>query len=276
MLGLGFTTQRLARRLLERNLPVYAAVRGPERFTQFEALGVRLCPVTLPQPTIGGLPRGAIWVHSIPPLTEPDKSAVRALICEMTPSRTLYISSTGVYGAQIHVSETSLVAPVDEKGLARVEEEEWIASPTAPWSSLILRSAAIYGPGRGIHVRLREGKLPRGTGGVVSRIHADDLAALLEAGIDAQLAGAWPVADDLPAESETVAKWCAEFMGLALPDTSAGFPVTGRSVDGRKIRELLGVRLKYPDYRTGIPASLREEVAVPNVSTTRPPQASSR
>jgi hypothetical protein len=31
-------------------------------------------------------------------------------------------------------------------------------------------------------------------------------------------------------------------------------------VDGRAIRRLLGVDLKYPTYRVGIPAALKEEV----------------
>ena len=125
---------------------------------------------------------------------------------------------------------------------------------------LIVRSAAIYGPGRGVHVRLREGKIPRGAGGVVSRIHVDDLVSILEAGIDSELKGAWPVADEWPAPTEEVVAWCAKRMGIAFPhDTSQHFPASGRRVDGRKIRELLGVALEYPSYRTGIPASLQEE-----------------
>jgi hypothetical protein len=88
----------------------------------------------------------------------------------------------------------------------------------------------------------------------------DDLAALLEAGIESKLEGAWPVADEQPAASEEVADWCAKRMGITLPEESwARFPVSGRNVNGTKIRELLGVGLKYPSYRTGIEASLLEE-----------------
>lgn len=271
LLGLGFTTQRLARKLCADGVPVFAAVRGPERFAEFEALGVRFCPLR-PE----GIPRGAALVHTIPPLNDAEKSATRTLIREISPRRILYISSTSVYGAQDRVSETSPVAPIDDKGAARVDEEEWIASPQAPWTSLILRSAAIYGPGRGIQVRLREGKFPRGAGGVVSRIHVDDLAALLGAGIRSELTGAWPVADGLPAASEEVAAWCAEFIGWPLPDASTGFPVVGRSVDGTAIRKLLGVSLKYSSYQTGIPASLREEGWNPRVSRPSRSQVSSR
>jgi nucleoside-diphosphate-sugar epimerase len=252
ILGLGFTMQRLARRLRQRGAQVFAAVRRAERFTEFEALGVRLCGLSPNE-----LPPAAVLVHSAPPLAEPEESAIRSLILGSAPRRVLYISSTGVYGAQTHVSAASMATPNDDKGHARIEEEEWISN--GPWSSLILRSAAIYGPGRGVHVRLREGKLPRGTGGVVSRIHVDDLAALLEAGIASRIEGAWPVADDHPAASEEVAAWCAKLMGIPLPDGSGtGFPVAGRHVDGQEIRDLLGVELKHASYKTGIPASLTE------------------
>jgi len=255
ILGLGYTTQGLVRRLRAREIPVFAAVRGPERFAAFTELGVKLLPLTA-----AGFPRSAVLVHSIPPLAEPEKSAIHTLIQEIAPRRIVYISSTGVYGAQSHISEDSPAAPNDEKGHARIEEEDWLTAPEVPWSTLILRSAAIYGPGRGIHVRLREGKRPRGSGGVVSRIHVDDLVAILEAGIDSQVTGEWPIADEQSAPSDEVSAWCANLMGIALPgDTATRFPVSGRDVDGTKIRELLGVKLKYPSYKTGIPATLIDE-----------------
>ncbi len=239
ILGLGFTTQRLARRLRERGISVYDAKTAGE----------------IPPPP------EAILVHSVPPLAEPENSAIHALITAIQPRRILYISSTGVYGSQTEVDESTPPSPNDAKGRARLAEEEWLADPAFPGrSSLILRSAAIYGPGRGVHARLREGKLPRGAGGIVSRIHVDDLVSILEAGIDSELEGAWPVADECPAASEEVAAWCANLMGIALPRGSPQhFPVSGRKVDGRKIRELLGVALAYPSYQTGIPASLLQE-----------------
>ncbi len=250
ILGLGFTTQRLARRLLQRHTPVYAAVRGAERFADLAKMGVRFAD----------FPENSVLVHSVPPLREPDQSSIRTRIVDLAPRRILYISSTGVYGAQTHVNERTPAAPDEEKGRLRLEEESWLSSRAQ--SVLILRSAAIYGPGRGVHVRLREGKLPRGTGGVVSRIHVDDLAAILEAGIDASIDGAWSVADDCPAASEEVVAWCANRMGLQIPNEAGPrFPVSGRSVDAKRIRELLGVELKYPSYESGIEASLASESA---------------
>jgi nucleoside-diphosphate-sugar epimerase len=259
ILGLGFTTRRLARRLRQRDVPVYAVVRHPERFRDLEGSGVHLCPLACASPQ-DAVPQGAVMVHSVPPLPDSEKLPLRVLIERMAPRRILYISSTGVYGAQSSVSEESLSAPDDDKGRARTDEEQWIASPDHSWSSLILRSAAIYGPGRGVHVKIRENKLPRGVGGTVSRIHVDDLVAILDAGIESGIEGAWPVADYHPAPSEEVAAWCANRMGIAMPDAAwKQYSVTGRSVDGRKILEVLGVELRYTDYRAGVEASLLEE-----------------
>ena len=97
---------------------------------------------------------------------------------------------------------------------------------------------------------------------MVSRIHVDDLAAVLEAGIGSDLTGAWPLADDRPCSSEEISAWCAGLLRLPPGNPRLEpFPVAGRSVDGTQIRRLLGVRLAYPDYETGILASMTEEAA---------------
>lgn len=260
ILGLGFTGQRVARRLLPRGERVFAAVRGVERFSALEGAGLLLAEMDLDRVSIfPHLPRRADLIHCIPPLDDPENLALRALIEELNPRRVVYISSTSVYGGHVEVDEETPVHPNDERGRRRVAEERWIAS--GPWSSLILRSAAIYGPGRGVHAALREGRIPRGAGsGVISRIHVEDLAALIEAGVCSTLEGAWPVADEMPCSSAEIAAWCAKSMGLdGEPRIAAPFPIVGREVNGRMIRELLRVSLRYPSWETGVPASIAEE-----------------
>src|ERR1700744_5067196 len=121
ILGLGFTTQRLARRLLEKGTPVYAAVRDAGRYSELRNAGVILRELS-PE----GLPRDATIVHSIPPLPEPERSTTRKLIGGMGPRRLVYIFSTSVYGSAAEVDEQTPDAPIDEKGRARVDEEQWI------------------------------------------------------------------------------------------------------------------------------------------------------
>jgi nucleoside-diphosphate-sugar epimerase len=261
ILGLGFTGERLARRLLRRGVPVSAGVRGIRRFAELAQAGLQLSELTLDHPEVMLLPRNAVAAVLIPPLPEPENTALRENIRRLEPSRVVYVSSTGVYGDQVDVNAGTPAEPSDDRGRLRVEEERWIAS--GPWTSLILRSAAIYGPGRGVHASLREGKLPRGAGsGIVSRIHVDDLAAIVEAGIFSDIQGAWPVADDAPCSTEEIARWCRQALQLkpiAGRKLTLGRWNAGRKVDGRKIREMLKVDLQYPSWQSGIQASLRDE-----------------
>jgi nucleoside-diphosphate-sugar epimerase len=93
----------------------------------------------------------------------------------------------------------------------------------------------------------------------VSRIHVDDLAAHAEAALLSDVTGAYPVADEEPCTATEIAEFCSRLLGIPMPQNSArprfGQP-SNRRVDGSAIRRLLGVRLIYPTYRTGIPASL--------------------
>jgi nucleoside-diphosphate-sugar epimerase len=250
ILGLGFTGQRVARRLLARGIAVEAAVRGDiSRFNGLINTELRV----VGWETALELGRKSILLHSIPPLGPGETLALHDLIEALEPVRVVYISSTGVYGAEQIVDDTTPAAANEPKGEQRLAEEAWIGA--GPWSSLILRAAAIYGPGRGVHTAVRERRLPRSAGsGIVSRIHVDDLAALTDAALFSDLVGAWPVADDLPCSSAEIIAWCSG--GETLP---VGTTIRGRSVNGRKIRELLSVELRYPSWKTGVPAALREE-----------------
>jgi len=256
ILGLGFTGSRLAGSLLRGGAEVFAAVRGTERFSELVTAGAQISEWT----EVTSLPRNTVIAHLIPPLTEPENSALRETIQRLAPKRVVYVSSTGVYGGQTDVDWDTPAEPNDERGRLRLEEERWIAS--GPWTSLILRAAAIYGPGRGVHVAIREGRMPRGAGsGIVSRIHVDDLAAIIEAGLFADIEGAWPVADDEPCSSAEIAAWCAQLLQIepVAGYENPGKPIIGRRVNGRKIREILGVELKYPAWQAGVAACFAEE-----------------
>jgi nucleoside-diphosphate-sugar epimerase len=167
----------------------------------------------------------------------------------------VYLSTTGVYGAAKAVDESTPVDGSSERARVRLEAEQAIAS--GAWSTLILRPAAIYGPGRGVQESVRRGTYPPGEN-FISRIHVDDLAAVAEAALLSNLTGAYPVADDEPCTSREIAEFCAARLGVPLPAGPVAAPrIFGdRKVDGRASRRLLGVELRYPSYRTGIPASL--------------------
>ncbi|MDQ6700102.1 MAG: NAD-dependent epimerase/dehydratase family protein [Acidobacteriota bacterium] len=271
ILGCGYTGQRLARSLLKKGVPVIATTRNPARLASLAQAGVNvvrldlaLDPVSLAN--LKGLTGdGTLVLHSIPPISigsgieEPTPRLIEAL--HERCARLVYLSTTGVYGATRDVDERTLPAPRTEREELRVAAEQAVVAGSI--SSLILRPAAIYGPGRGVHVSLQGGTFRLWGKGdnFVSRIHVDDLAAHVEAALFSDVKGAFPVADDEPCPSREIAGFCARLLGLEMPPEDLGAELgetrhADRRVDGSAIRRALGIALRYPSYRAGIPASL--------------------
>lgn len=258
ILGAGFTGERVAARLLAAAASgtghggvVMATTRHPER------LCARLAGAEVRSYEAGDsldwIPPGARILHSLP---VPVAARIRG-----RAERLVYLSTTGVYGDQHEVDETTPIAPRNAREQSRADEERAVAGACA--NHLILRPAAIYGPGRGVHVSLLEGKHRYWGDGknYISRIHVDDLAAIAAAALRSDLTGAYPVADDEPARAIDITRFCCELLGIPVPPPQAGEPGEdtrrgNRRVDGRAVREKLGVRLLFPSYRLGVPASI--------------------
>ena len=250
ILGCGFTGQRVARRFLAGGANVTVTTRTPERLAGLAQLGARV--ITLDD-LADHLRPGSLVLHSIPPSGPPNLVDTLGT----APARVVYLSTTGVYGAATHVDETTPVDLQSERARPRLEAEQRVAA--GPWSSLILRPAAIYGPGRGVQESLPRGAYHAGDN-FVSRIHVDDLAAHAEAALLSDLQGAYPVADEEPCTTREIAEFVAHLLQLPSvfqpPPGTKGRTTTNRRVDGSAIRRALGITLAYPSYRTGIPASL--------------------
>jgi nucleoside-diphosphate-sugar epimerase len=263
ILGCGYTGERVARRMAasgERVTRVICTSRRPERLSHLD--GIEPIRLHLRDDTsLAFVPPGSLVLHSIPPVDEVPASELIHALADL-PKRVVYLSTTGVYGDQRDVDASTAPSPRHDRDLQRLEAEQAVLN--GPWSSLVLRPAAIYGPGRGIHVSMAEGRFKLvGTGeNYVSRIHVDDLAAHVEAALLSDVGGAWPVADDHACTSLEIARYCSELLSVPMPPSisEAGVHHTRRAdrrVDGRAIREQLGITLRYPSYLSGIPASIR-------------------
>jgi nucleoside-diphosphate-sugar epimerase len=185
-----------------------------------------------------------------------------------------YLSTTGVYGDHRGgwVDETTPLAPTTTRGRQRVlAEGQWQALAARPGLPLhIFRLAGIYGPGRGPFEKVRNGTARRilRENQYFSRIHVDDIAAVLAASIARPNPGAvYNVADDDPAPPEDVLAEAARLLGLPLPPEvpyedadltplARSFYAESKRVRNDRIKRELGVRLAYPDYRTGLRALL--------------------
>jgi CheY-like chemotaxis protein len=229
ILGCGFTGRRVAERLRARGIAVHGTHRDTLNLEHPDALA-DLRALLAP---------GMRVLHSVPTLPgEQDRLAVAALA---GAARVVYFSTTGVYGQTECVDETTPAAPVTDRAKARVRTERAVLN--GPWSSLVLRPAAIYGPGRVV----RYARSPA----CVSRIHVDDLAAHAEASLFSEVTGAWPVADEHPCPSAEVAEFARRVQESAPGPPTRPAPAS-RRVDGSAIRRKLGIALLHPSYKTGV------------------------
>ncbi len=277
VLGCGFTGARVATRLLARGVRVLAVARASSSLGPLADAGAEV--LALDAASDGGLEAlasaasrrspGFGVVCTVPPVVRGGAlvDATAALLAATgRPRRVVYVSSTSVHGAQREVDASSPLAPRTRTAALRVEAEAAVAA--GPWSWLVLRPAAIYGPGRGLHAG--GGAPPRRAGDpdrVVSRIHVEDLAALCDAALASVVTGSLPVADRVPATPREVISFCAA-LGLPTPPLPppTGGPARGRRVDGRAAFEALGVAIGYPSYREGIPACLERDPPWPGRS----------
>jgi len=171
-----------------------------------------------------------------------------------------YLSSTGVYG-------DTAGAWVDESAPTGTGRRAARAEADAAWLELgarVFRLPGIYGPARSALDRLREGKATRiaTPGQVFSRIHVEDIASGVIAGLDAP-PGAYNLADDLPCAQHLVIEEACRLLGaepppLQSPDEAALSPQArafygeNRRVANGKAKRVLGWQPRYPTYREGL------------------------
>ena len=257
ILGAGFTAGRVARRLVEAGADVVVTNRK-----QTEITGARCVALDVTDPKsvhhlTPFLSVGTVSLHSIPILAGTPELV--SFLRPFRPPRIVYLSTTGVYGAAELVDEHTVPSPETEKDRARMEAERVLSD--GPWSAMVLRPAAIYGPGRGVHWSARRGvfRPPPGGNRVISRIHVDDLAEQAYRAMQSEVTGAFPVADEEPCTSMEVAEWTCGYLGIPFVAGEKEEQGRGRRVDGSAVRVALGVRLQYRSFREGVVASLEEE-----------------
>jgi nucleoside-diphosphate-sugar epimerase len=263
ILGCGYTGSRVARASVARGERVAATVRSAREAEAVAVIGAE--PLLLEAgdaASVAGLRAAAERLGgglrvlcAIPPARRADGAEITGELARALTgltARFVYLSSTSVYGDARRVDETTPATPVTERGRLRVEAERQVAS--GAWSSLVLRPAAIYGPGRGALApgggRFRHVASPDA---IVSRVHVDDLAAIAAAALATDVSGAFPVADEDPMSTREV----LALLGHPAAEEAASMPqesLDGRVVDGRAILNALGIALRYPSVRDALPA----------------------
>lgn len=188
-----------------------------------------------------------------------------------------YLSTTGVYGDRAggEVDESSELRPSSKRGSRRVKaEEQWMSLyHSAGVPVHIFRLAGIYGPGRSALDSVRAGVARRinKPGHAFGRIHVEDIVNILMASMAQPNPGQiYNACDNEPAPSHKVIEYACDLIGRAPPPMvdfeeadlapiTRSFYMDNRRTKNTKVKEELGVRLKYPNYREGLEGCLAAE-----------------
>jgi nucleoside-diphosphate-sugar epimerase len=269
--GMGFSGAALARRLRSQGWSIVGAARSPEARSALEAQGVQSVDPADPDDLRSALEGADAVLVTAPPGEAgcPGFAALDAL--QVEAGWIGYLSTTGVYGDRQGgwVFEETPVDPKSAEAGRRAEAEaQWLGR-----GAIVFRLPGIYGPGRSVFDRLRQGTARRLTkpGQVFSRIHVDDLATGLEASIRRPRAGAiYNLCDDEPASASRVTEYAARLIGMAPPPEelfaeasvspmARRFWAESKRVSNAKAKAELGWRPAFPTYREGLAAVLEAE-----------------
>jgi nucleoside-diphosphate-sugar epimerase len=280
--GLGYSALVLARRLLARGWRVSGTVRGADKAASLAAEGIATHLLDRDRP-LENAARAMLAVSHVLSSVPPDARGDCVLDQHEADLAALkgvrwvgYLSTTSVYGDRdgAWVDEESGLHPTGARGRARVDaEQRWLRLTRFGLPVHVFRLAGIYGPGRSALDQLRAGTAKRVVkpGQVFSRVHVQDIAQTLERSMAKPNAGRiYNVCDDEPAPPQDVIAYGAALLGLPAPPEqdfatastslsamARGFYDDNKRVSNRRIKDELGVKLAYPNYRLGLGALSR-------------------
>jgi nucleoside-diphosphate-sugar epimerase len=273
--GHGYSARALARKLSRDEWNIVGTTRSPDKQDALRKEEVQ--PIIWPGTDLTDVFRDATHILISPAPTEDGDPVLREFEAAIAKAPNLewigYLSTTGVYGDHQGgwVDETTPLTPSTKRGKLRMQAE-------AQWQRLnlplhIFRLAGIYGPGRGPFAKVRNGTARRiiKKDQVFSRIHVDDIAQVLEASIARPNPGSiYNICDNLAAPPEDVIGYAAQLLGVPLPDAmdfataemtpmARSFYAESKRVRNDKILGELGIKLLFPDYKSGLEALLHAE-----------------
>lgn len=187
-----------------------------------------------------------------------------------------YISSTAVYGDRGGgwAFEDDPLNAASLEGARRVRaERDWLDAGRGMGLTVqIFRLPALYGPGRSALDKLRDGtaRIVRKPGQVFNRIHVDDAVSGIFASMARPRPGAaYTLCDDEPAPADVVMEGAARRLGLPTPpeidlddpsvsDAMRRFYLDSKRLSNARAKAELGWRPRYPGWREGLEALIRE------------------
>lgn len=274
ILGCGYVGTRLAKAALAAERPVKVASRSTAKIAPLGELGAtvkyldadmnkQIAPVCTG--TSGGTVVFSIPAQSPLPPGQVIKAALQAAYGAGAECF-IYFSSSGLYGAdpddEVWIDEDTPIALDDPPMKDIATNEQAIQDCTYGRLRLVtLRLAPVYGPGRGVRNRLAKGDYRLLDDGrhAISRIHVDDVVNAVFAAEDkAETKSVFLLADDEPTTQLDYATWLCERMGKPLPPSRSQLEPgkqrvahRNRKIRNTRMKDVLGVKLRYPTFREG-------------------------
>lgn len=285
--GLGYTAGFLARALAADGWRILGTCRTPDAREHLAGIGIEAYLFDRDHPLENAaalLGEASHVLSSVPPdgSGDPVLDAHGRDLAALDHLRWLgYLSTTGVYGNRdgAWVDESAALAPSGERGRRRVAAEQgWLDLHRQNGLPVhLFRLAGIYGPGRSALDSVRAGSARRvhKPGQVFSRIHVADIVQTLRASMARPDPGAiYNLCDDDPAPPDAVIEFACGLLGVPPPplvpletadlsEMARSFYADNKRVANRRMKDALGVRLRYPSYRDGLAALFREAAAAP-------------
>jgi nucleoside-diphosphate-sugar epimerase len=279
IVGCGYLGRRVARLWLAQGQRVFGTTRSERRAAELRGLGVE--PVLCDVLDAAGL-KAVPAVQSVLYCVGLDRSAGRSMrdvyvdgfsnflaSCRSKPPEAfIYVSSTSVYGQcqGEEVDEMAATEPLEDSGQVVLEAEK-VVRGAWPDGITVLRFAGIYGPGRVIRQQaVAAGETLVGDPDKwLNLIHVDDGAAAVLAAEERGMSnGIYNVSDGHPVRRRDYYARLAQLLGapeprLTPPGSGAPLPPherANRRISNRRLREELGLTLRYASFEEGLRASL--------------------
>ena len=276
--GLGYSASVLARQLRGEGWHVGGTARTTAGAEAIAAKGFAACVFdgTTPSPDAATAVAEATHVLVSVPAEADGDPVLRHHIEDLAKASSLawvgYLSTIGVYGDHKGgwVDETTPTDATAPRAARRIAaEQSWLAFGERMGVRVdVFRLAGIYGPGRSAIERVRDGSAQRivKPGQVFNRIHVHDIAASLRASIAGNgTHRIYNVTDDEPSPPQDVIAYAARLLQMPPPPeiafavaklspAAASFYGDNRRVSNARLRNDLGIALKFPSYREGLRA----------------------
>jgi nucleoside-diphosphate-sugar epimerase len=282
-LGLGYCARHYVTEFGQRFDRIVGTTRSADEMTALaarrfggRAVGMHLFDGKTASPEVRAAVAGseALLISAAPADgVDPVLAVLEDDILRASALRTIvFLSTLGVYadsnGAWIDES-AEVIPDLARRGSARRKAEmAWQAlGARRKLPVAIMRLGGIYGPGQNAMIRLQRGAAHRvaKSGHVSNRVHVFDVAQAIEAAFERRIDGIVNVVDDEPTSPSEHIAFAAALMGIEppaeIPFAQAHKVMTPFALSfyegcirarNDKLKNVLGVTLRYPTFREGL------------------------